>query len=130
MHDEETPPATSQTRDVWFDEAAGPLVRPYAVTRGRTRSGRSDLQLITLVVALRPVSATDVSQLDPEHVQMLTMCQRPISIAELSAAFALPLSVVKILLEDLIDRQLVVFRSATTADPQILQAVINGIRRL
>ena len=24
-------------RETWYDEDAGPLVRPYAVTRGRTR---------------------------------------------------------------------------------------------
>ncbi|MBQ1161307.1 DUF742 domain-containing protein, partial [Streptomyces sp. A73] len=37
----------------WFDDAAGPVVRPYAMTRGRTRSGAegAQLDLIALVVA-------------------------------------------------------------------------------
>ncbi|MFE0879849.1 DUF742 domain-containing protein, partial [Streptomyces smyrnaeus] len=39
--------------DHWFDDAAGPVVRPYAMTRGRTRSGAegAQLDLIALVVA-------------------------------------------------------------------------------
>jgi hypothetical protein len=37
---------------------------------------------------------------------------------------------VKILIGDLIDRQLLMFRSAVTPDINVLQAVINGIRRL
>jgi hypothetical protein len=51
-------------------------------------------------------------------------------VAELSAALKLPLSVVKILIGDLIERRLVIFRAASTPDPNVLQAVINGIRRL
>ncbi len=116
--------------ETWFDEAAGPLVRPYAVTRGRTRVDQPDLQLITLVVALAPVTPTLPPSLDPEHVQILTLCQRPKSVAEIAAEVQLPLSVVKILITDLIERRLVMFRSAVTPDLDVLQAVINGIRQL
>jgi hypothetical protein len=38
--------------------------------------------------------------------------------------------VVKILVGDLIDKGLVTSRAAATPDLQVLQAVINGIRRL
>jgi hypothetical protein len=111
--------------ETWFDDAAGPLVRPYAVTRGRTRAGlRSDLQMIT------PVTPVLTATLDPEHVQILTLCQRPTSVAEISAEVHLPLSVVKILLGDLIERHLVSFRSAVRPDLKVLQAVIHGIRQL
>jgi hypothetical protein len=39
--------------DRWFDDAAGPVVRPYAMTRGRTRSSSEEarLDLIALVFA-------------------------------------------------------------------------------
>ncbi|WP_314173591.1 DUF742 domain-containing protein [Streptomyces winkii] len=39
--------------DRWFDDAAGPVVRPYAMTRGRTRSSSDEerLDLIALVIA-------------------------------------------------------------------------------
>lgn len=35
----------------WRDSAAGPLVRPYAMTRGRTRADEIELHRTTLVVA-------------------------------------------------------------------------------
>jgi Protein of unknown function (DUF742) len=114
----------------WFDDAAGPLVRPYAMTGGRTSSRQTNLELITLVVALRPVSRSIAASLEPECVQILFKCQQPRSIAEMAAELGLPLSVVKILIGDLIDKQLVMFRSAVTPDVQVLQAVINGIRRI
>jgi hypothetical protein len=115
----------------WFDEAAGPLVRPYAMTRGRTSSSQqADLEMITLVVAVGPITRSQAQSLEPECLQILTICQHPTSVAEISADLGLPLSVVKILIGDLIDRQLVMFRSAVTPDIQVLQAVINGIRRL
>jgi hypothetical protein len=116
--------------DAWYDEAAGPLVRPYAVTRGRTRGLRADLQLITLVVAAQQVPRELLGRLGPEHLQILSLCAYPTSIAELSAEMFLPLSVVKILIGDLVDMQLALFRSAATPDPHVLQAVIDGIRRI
>jgi hypothetical protein len=115
---------------IWFDDAAGPLVRPYAVTRGRTRSPQTELEMITLVVALQPPDHSATARLDPEHIEILARCQRPTSVAEISAALQLPLSVVKILISDLIERQLVIFRAAVSPDLHVLQAVINGIRRL
>lgn len=116
----------------WFDDAAGPLVRPYAVTRGRTHSPQYELEMITLVVAVQRNDHPPAARLglDPEHQEILTRCQRPTSVAEISAGLALPLSVVKILIGDLIERQLVIFRAAATPDLHVLQAVINGIRRL
>ena len=115
---------------VWFDDAAGPLVRPYAVTRGRTRSLQTELEMITLVVAVQSPGPSATARLDPEHHEILARCQRPTSVAEIAAGLHLPLSVIKILISDLIERRLVIFRAAVTPDLNVLQAVINGIRRL
>jgi hypothetical protein len=114
----------------WFDEAAGPLVRPYAMTGGRTRPGQADLDLITLVVASTRAAAADPAQLSPEYASILSLCRQPTSIAEISAHLALPLGVVKVLIGDLIERRLVIFRPALTPDNDVLQAVLNGIRKL
>jgi hypothetical protein len=113
---------------MWFDEAAGPLVRPYAVTGGRTQSGQGDLDLITLVVALR----TDVRSrpTEPEYASILALCQSPTSIAEISAALELPLGVVKVLIGDLLERRQVMCRSAKIPDTDVLQAVLDGIRKI
>jgi len=114
----------------WYDEEAGAIVRPYAMTRGRTSSRQSDLEMITLVVSAGPVTRAVAVSLEPESLQILDLCGEPKSVAELAAELRLPLSVVKILLGDLIERNLVMFRSAVTPNLQVLQAVINGIRRL
>jgi hypothetical protein len=109
-----------------------PLVRPYAVTRGRTKSSRHDLNLITLVVT----SVHENVATDPRCAEILRICQYPLSIAEISATLGLPLTVVKILVSDLIDQGYLIFSSppssmnTDTPDMSILQAVLDGIRRL
>jgi hypothetical protein len=112
----------------WFDEEAGPLVRPYAMTGGRTRTDQGELDLITLIVASRRHMNHDV--MEPEYLGILALCRNPTSIAEISANLKLPLGVVKVLVGDLIDRRLVLCRAAQTPDNDVLQAVLNGIRRL
>jgi hypothetical protein len=115
----------------WYDDEAGPLVRPFAMTRGRS-SARYDLDIITLVMT----NAFEPPGLEPEAVDIMRMCEYPQSIAEISAKLALPIVVVKILVSDLIDERLVIFRSppsptnVTSPDKDILQAVLDGIRRL
>ncbi|MGQ4444453.1 DUF742 domain-containing protein, partial [Streptomyces violaceoruber] len=43
--------ADGQGRNHWFDDEAGPVVRPYAMTRGRTSSAAQHrLDLIAVVV--------------------------------------------------------------------------------
>src|SRR5262245_63002633 len=117
--------------EFWFDEDAGPLVRPYAVARGRTRPTRHDLAMTTLVVAARTDGHVNV---DREYAHILQICRQPVSIAEVSATLNLPLVVVKVLLSDLIDWGLIIFRSSprTSDVPQteLLQAVLDGIRKL
>jgi len=116
----------------WFDEAAGPLVRPYAMTGGRTRSTTLGLDLITLVVAMHTVSEVD---LDQECARILHACQQPISVVEVAAQVDLPLQVVKVLLSDLIIQRHIIFRSVETQTSEppsqhVLQAVLDGIRKL
>ncbi|OLF05040.1 hypothetical protein BLA60_38045 [Actinophytocola xinjiangensis] len=117
-------------QDAWFDDAAGPLVRPYAVTGGRTRADTHGLDLITLVVAVREPAG----DLEPESLRILRVCQAPMSVVEVAAHVNLPLQVVKVLLSDLITQNLMIYRSAGPSaeapSPQILQAVLDGIRKL
>ena len=116
----------------WFDEAAGPLVRPYAMTGGRTLSDTLSLDLITLVVAMHAAAEVDV---EPEYASILSACQNPTSVVEVAAKVDLPLQVVKVLLSDLITQRFIIFRSpaAPRDEPpsqNVLQAVLDGIRKL
>lgn len=121
------------TEDHWLDEEAGPVVRPYALTRGRTRPVGEFLDLIALVTAVRGVEI-DRYSLDPEHLALLTMCRLPASVADLAADLDLPLGVVRVLLADLRARSLIVVHQPTPPsqlpDPQILREVADGLRRL
>lgn len=116
----------------WFDDAAGPLARPYTVTGGRTRSANYPLDLITLVVAMSPPDTPTV--FETEHRRILRLCRQPISVAEVGARMDLPLPVVKVLLSDLIEQQHLIFREAEppsqAPDQHLLQAVLDGIRKL
>jgi hypothetical protein len=118
--------------DEWIDEADGSLVRPYAMTGGRTRSDTHGLDLITLVVAMHPATGIDV---EPEYERIMSACQFPTSVVEIAAKVDLPLQVVKVLLSDLINQRLLVFRSPVTPRDEppsqhVLQAVLDGIRKL
>ncbi|MFD3328110.1 DUF742 domain-containing protein [Streptomyces sp. NPDC058701] len=121
----------------WFDDDAGPVVRPYAMTRGRTsHAGQHRLDLIALVVA---ESAADDPVWDmtlaPEHARILGLCRnRPQSVAELAADLDLAIGVVRVLIGDLVDDELVhVTRPVPPAelpDESILREVIDGLRAL
>ncbi|MFE3060255.1 DUF742 domain-containing protein [Nocardia sp. NPDC059239] len=115
----------------WLDDDPGPLVRPFAVTRGRAGRNLHELDMITLVVAVH--SATDTASLDREYEEILRMCQgRPVSIAEISAQLNLLLAAVKVLVSDLIGAGYLIYRSPTRSfgnpDLGLLQAVLDGIR--
>ncbi|MEE1927295.1 DUF742 domain-containing protein [Streptomyces sp. TRM 70351] len=138
--------------DAWFDDAAGPVVRPYAMTRGRTRSGAGiQLDLIALVTADAPSPVTGGSAggdravggpedaadlgLAPEHLDILRRChQASQSVAELAADLDLPVGVVRVLVGDLVTADLVrVTRPVPPAelpDESILRGVIDGLRAL
>ena len=119
--------------DHWLDEEAGPVVRPYALTRGRTRPSGETLDLIAIITAVRGVQL-DPATLDPEHVAVLRLCRLPASVADLAADLDLPLGVVRILLGDLQERSLVAIHHpippARLPDVQILKEVVDGLRRL
>jgi hypothetical protein len=121
----------------WFDDEAGPVVRPYAMTRGRTTSAAQHrLDLIAVVIAESHSDDPGADQtLSPEHVDIVELCRdAPQSVAELAAELDLPIGVVRVLIGDLVDEELVhVSRPVPPAelvDESILRDVINGLRAL
>ncbi|MEV6559766.1 DUF742 domain-containing protein [Nocardia sp. NPDC051756] len=120
-------------REPWFDEAAGPLVRPYAVTRGRTTGAGPELDMLTSVVTDDSAGAS--RRMEPEYADILRLCRVSQTVAEVSAQLRLPLAVTKILVGDLIGDGHLIFRAPvpTEAGPEdlnILRAVLDGIRKL
>jgi hypothetical protein len=109
------------------------LVRPYTVTRGRTRSHRTELELEALV-ATTPGSRPGVT-LNPEQQTIVQLCRgRFQSIAEISALLRLPLGVVRVLVGDMADQGLVdIYQPAPPSDHPdlaLLERVLDGLRKL
>lgn len=121
----------------WFDDAAGPVVRPYAMTRGRTRSaaeGKLDLIAVVVADSVNHMPVADQT-LSPEHIDIVELSRdSPQSVAELAAELDLPVGVVRVLIGDLLHAALVrVSRPVPPAelpDERILREVINGLRAL
>jgi hypothetical protein len=118
--------------EMWLDRDAGPVVRPYALTRGRTRSYGAELSLIDVVAADGPAVA-QARGLGPEHRRLLGLCQRPTAVADLASEIDLPVGVVRVLLGDLQQHGLVsVVRSSGRSTPEenVLRSVLDGLRSL
>jgi len=117
----------------WLDEEAGPVVRPYTLTGGRSRPFTSGLNMLTYVEALYAPDA-DLVGLQPEQRAILEMTRTATTVVELAARLDLPVGVVRVLVGDLIQANLVSTFEADAAvrapGDDILQAVIDGLRAL
>ncbi|GAA4603548.1 DUF742 domain-containing protein [Actinoallomurus liliacearum] len=115
--------------EVWIDDAAGPLIRPYTVNGGRTRP-TVELDLLSLVVT----TGQATSDLDLEHVEVLGLCHTPISVAEVAARMRLPVAVAKVLLADLVDCRAVATRAPSlpsgVPDRVLLEKLLDGLQRI
>jgi hypothetical protein len=116
----------------WVDEA-GPVVRPYAMTSGRTRPAKGTFDLVSIIKATLPVSALHPGH-GPEQAAIIRLTQHPISVAEVAAYIDLPLSVVRVFLGDLLQMELILVRQPQFPDRQIsdelLEAMLDGLRAL
>lgn len=121
-------------RERWVGRDAGPVVRPYAVTRGRTRPQGIVIDLVTLLVATGRTPGEKV-WLSREQRVLLELCRRPSTPADLASEIDLPFRVVQILLEDLYQYGLVKetnpqAEQSDRPDPRILMRVLDELRRL
>jgi hypothetical protein len=121
--------------DKWVDRDSGPVVRPYALTGGRTEPATGEiLDLIAIVVAARTGLRTDdLAGLSPEHRRILALCGQPATVADVASDTALPLGVVRVLLADLLlQGRLSVMRQQAGERPSadLLEEVLHGLRAL
>lgn len=121
------PPPESEVED------AGPVVRPYAMTSGRTRPTKGTFDLVSLIRATRPTAALAPGH-SPEHLTIIGLSQQPISVAEVAAHLDLPLGVVRVLLGDLLYLDLIEVRMPELLDgnlsDELLEAMLDGLRAL
>jgi uncharacterized protein DUF742 len=120
--------------DRWVDAEAGPVVRPYALTRGRTRHSGEAFDLVATVTATR-ARVADPGALAPEHMSVLQLTRLPTTVVDIASDVDLPLGVVRILLADLRELGLVAIRApiptkAQQVDRNTLREVLHGLRGL
>ena len=108
------------------------LVRPYAVTGGRT-APRTQLALEALVSSATSVHQ-DLSTRTPEYQAISALCRQVRSVAEISAMLRIPLGVTRILVADMAAEGLVQLHQpqldAGKPDLNLLERVLSGLRRL
>ncbi|WP_351229040.1 DUF742 domain-containing protein [Streptomyces sp. NPDC002133] len=107
--------------------------RLYTVTGGRSRTDGNSFDLVTLIVAEREPTPG----LQSEHVRILELCRHPTAVVEIAAELKLPITVVRILLDDLLAtggitaRHPHASRSAVSLpESALLTEVLHGLRNL
>ncbi|GAB7004098.1 hypothetical protein JCM18899A_15700 [Nocardioides sp. AN3] len=110
-----------------------PLVRPYALTGGRTKPKR-DYPIEALVKTDAELATEGFRT--PEESAIAELCTESRSVAEVAALIKLPLGVVRVLIADLADRGVVEVHAATYGDADsrpdasLLERVLSGLRNL
>ncbi|HEY9481661.1 MAG TPA: DUF742 domain-containing protein [Micromonosporaceae bacterium] len=124
-----------------MDEPTGALVRPYAVTRGRTRP-RLDIAIEALVETTVRGRNNDLRSGTAhvrEHQYIASLCDgRLQSLAEIAARMQLPLGVARVIIADMAADGLVAVYEPTSFDgdsndsvgTELLERVLSGLRRL
>src|SRR6266568_6527096 len=124
----------SGPRDTWLDRDAGPVVRPYAMTKGRTEPAPgSYIGLIDVVAAVADPRLPADPRLNREHRRILSRCRQPVTVVDLASAIDLPVGVVRVLLSDL--SQYGALRVLATppgpvSDERLLKDVLDALQTL
>ena len=126
----------------WRRRDSGPVVRPYAVTGGRTAPADGEmLDLLAVVVATGLLAGAGTGRggaesttLTPEHRKILKLCEQRATVADIAADTALPVGVVRVLLADLTAQGAVTVVRERPAGQRtgndVLQEILNGLRAL
>jgi len=124
----------SAPKERWLDRDAGPVVRPYAVTKGRTvPASGSFVGLIDVVMAVGDSPVPARALLGREHRRLLSHCRRPITVVDLASDIDLPVGVVRVLLSDLSQYgalRVVATPPGPVTNDRLLRDVLDGLQTL
>ncbi|GIL25540.1 DUF742 domain-containing protein [Actinocatenispora comari] len=113
----------------WVDEDAGRVGRLYALTGGRVSPTHRQLDVATQFKVA--AADLDLRALEPEQRQIAALCQRWLSMAEVSAFLHIPLVVARQLLSDLVDHGVVTMSSAKAGPSRaVLLEVLHGLKAM
>jgi hypothetical protein len=116
------------------NDSRGALVRPYAVTRGRTEPTRDIAIEAVMLTSERGVGESPYSGRDRHQIAILCG-DKPHSLAEIAAYMRLPLGVARVLVADMIADGLLELHDPVDAEDtderiNVLERVLIGLRTL
>jgi hypothetical protein len=110
--------------DGGFDDL---MIRPFLLTGGRTKPGQDGLRVETLLQS-RP--GVMLSSLRFEHRQIVELCQKTTSVAELAAALRVPLGVARVLVSDLVADGSLTLVQRQELSVQMIERIRDRVRAL
>jgi hypothetical protein len=112
----------------------GALIRPYAVTRGRTEPVRD--VAIEAVLVTTPRGRQEAAFAGRDKQMIATLCDsRPLSLAEIASHTRVPLGVARVLVADMATEGLLILHDSTVHEGyedrmELLERVLSGLRKL
>jgi hypothetical protein len=103
------------------------LIRPFFVTGGRTRPLHDGLRIETLILA--PPAALH-APLRFEFRQIVELCQRPLSVAEVAVGLRVPLGVARVLVGDLVTGGYVSCHEQDVLPVEMIERIRDRVRAL
>lgn len=111
-------------------DETGRLIRPYAITGGRTGAD-TDISLEAQIQA-----STRSGELDGryrwEAARLIALVEQPMALIEIAARLEIPIGVARVLVSDLVDDGAVVLHVPQSAPSftSLLERVLDGVRNL
>jgi len=116
--------------DAEVDDLTGRLIRPYAMTGGRTNV-TSEIGLETQIQATTR-AMQQVNAYRWETAKVVELVQAPMALIEIAARMEIPIGVARVLVADLVDDGAVMLHSPikTQNFASLLESVLDGVRNL
>jgi hypothetical protein len=102
------------------------IIRPFLLTGGRTRPARDGLRVETLVRSNHEAPAA----VRFEGRQIVQLCRRPTSLAEIAAALGIPIGVARVLVADLVAAGTVSTVEPGTMSVSLIERIRDRVRAL
>ena len=126
------PPAPPRAAQPLGETETDHIVRPFIVTGGRTRPTDERLRVETLITAA-PAALSAPLSFERRHI--VELCQRPLSVAEVSHSLGIPIGVARVLIGDLLAERLVSVEEDVVGfvgrpSRDLLERIREGVRAL
>jgi hypothetical protein len=116
------------------EERPSQFVRPYALTKGRTRPAQADQLEIETLITTTAYGEASLPTLAFESRSIAALCMNVQSIAEIAARLRISLGVARVLVGDMAEDSLVaVYRPLAMRDRpdlNLLERVLHGLREI